>query len=395
MPFTETQQYALAFVPKVTGLISLIFSALVIYTVAICKEKRSKTYHRLLFGISCVDVSSSFWLGLSTWPIPEETGIKWASGNTQTCTLQGFFTQFGITSSFYNASLSIFYLLVIRFGWKEKSILKIEPILHGFPLLWGFGTAIAGLPLTIFNSANLWCWVSPYQDRGADADLYRWVFFYGPLWVMIFVVTINLILIFQHVRKIERATEKYRFAHRVHSSHFQAHSNSAASSEEHGAISEDLEDLYGEDDFSEVAVPIAGDSLDDILEEKGEDEGEGDVGVEEYAEQNTTLPTEEQVDTTTGMGSGLVQERHGVEKQSPQHRRDSNQDALDESSGRNFRSFLSLRSSGRKSVSVDRSAERRRRKARRSREVANQSLRYAGSFYFTWIALTVSNFWVC
>jgi hypothetical protein len=215
MTLSLPQQRALATLPKITGFASVIFSSLIAYTVVRDKSKKSKVYHRLLLGMSIADISSSFWLALSTWPIPEETGILWASGNTMTCTFQGFFTQFGISSPIYNASLSIYYLLVIRYGWKEEQLKRIEPFLHGVPLLWGLGTAIAGLFLTIFNSANLWCWVAPYEDRGENADIYRWAFFYGPLWLMVVLVTVNLIFVWVFVRNITKRSENHIYGDRV------------------------------------------------------------------------------------------------------------------------------------------------------------------------------------
>jgi hypothetical protein len=215
MALSLPKQRALAILPKITGSASVIFSSLIAYTVIKDKSNRSKVYHRLLLGMSIADLSSSFWLALSTWPIPEETGILWASGNTMTCNFQGFFTQFGITSPIYNASLSIYYLLVIRYGWKEEQLKSIEPFLHGVPLLWGLGTAIAGLFLTIFNSATLWCWVAPYEDRGENADIYRWAFFYGPLWLMVVLVTVNLILVWVFVRNINKRSENHIYGDRV------------------------------------------------------------------------------------------------------------------------------------------------------------------------------------
>lgn len=86
---------ALAIVPKLAGFTSFCFSSLIVFTVVRDKRKRTSPYHRLLCGISIVDMSSSFWLGLSTWPIPEETGIMYAVGNDTTCRLQGFWTQAG------------------------------------------------------------------------------------------------------------------------------------------------------------------------------------------------------------------------------------------------------------------------------------------------------------
>ena len=226
MTLSLPQQRALAILPKITGSASVIFSSLIACTVIRDKRNRSKVYHRLLLGMSIADLSSSFWLALSTWPIPEETGILWASGNTLTCNFQGFFTQFGISSPIYNASLSIYYLLVIRYGWKEDQLRRIEPFLHGVPLLWGLGTGIAGLFLTIFNSANLWCWVAPYEDRGENADIYRWALFYGPLWLMEVLVTINLVLVWVYVRDITKRSENHIYGDRASSQSIDMPSNS-------------------------------------------------------------------------------------------------------------------------------------------------------------------------
>ena len=204
MAFNIHQRRALAVIPKFTGLTSAFFSALIIHTIVRNENRRSRTYHRLLFGISCCDISASLWLALSTWPIPKSSGALWAVGTDLSCNIQGFFTQFGIASSFYNASLSIYYILVIRYGWKEHQLRKLEPLLHSFPLLWATVTAMAGLMNGVFGNASLWCWVA------AENKVFRWAAFYGPLWFMILIVTVNTILIYVHVRKIEKAATKYK-----------------------------------------------------------------------------------------------------------------------------------------------------------------------------------------
>jgi G protein-coupled glucose receptor regulating Gpa2 len=202
--FNEVQSRALAIVPKISGTLSVLFSLLIIVIISRDKNRHSRTYHRLLLSISMVDMSSGFWLSLSTWPIPSDSTVLWSVGNDRTCTVQGFFTNFAITSSFYHTSLALYFLLVVRYGWKEHQIQKIEPYLLVIPLLWGFGTSIAGLGLGIFGNAILWCWIE------RTYNMYRWAFFYGPLWTMIVLVTIMSILIFQHVLKLERTTMKYQ-----------------------------------------------------------------------------------------------------------------------------------------------------------------------------------------
>ena len=211
MALSVGQQRALALLPKITGFSSVVFSTLTSYTILRDEKKRSKVYHRLILGMCCADISSSLWLALSTWPIPRETGILWAVGSTTSCTFQGFFTQFGISSPIYNVSLSVYYVLTVRHSYREDQLRRWEPFFHVLPLLWAFGTAVAGLFLKIFNSANLWCWIGAYPGRNEDVDVYRWTFFYGPLWIAIVIVTVNLILVFLYVRQVTLGSEKHAF----------------------------------------------------------------------------------------------------------------------------------------------------------------------------------------
>jgi len=48
-------------------------------------------------------------------------------------------------------------------------------------------------------------------ERGNNAWIYRWAFYYAPLWTTILVSTVMMFLIFSHVRKIEKKTKKYSF----------------------------------------------------------------------------------------------------------------------------------------------------------------------------------------
>jgi len=204
MASSLAQRRALALVPKFTGWISFGFSGLVTAAVLRDKTRRSLCYHRLICGISLVDMSASLWLGLSTWPIPRSSGALWAIGNATSCNIQGFFTQFGISSSFYNASLAIYFYLVVVQGWNEQRLQRIEWMLHTIPLLWALVSAVTGLFLGVFDNATLWCWVS------AEKVSFRWIAFYGPLWLNILIVTCSCLAIFLHVRKLELRSQKYR-----------------------------------------------------------------------------------------------------------------------------------------------------------------------------------------
>jgi len=195
--FSDTQRRSLALLPKLTGWSSLVFSSfLAVHILRQCPQQIS-CYHRLMLGVSAADISASFWHGMSTWPIPRNKAL-WAVGTDTTCHLQGFFTQNSIISSFYNASLSVYFYLVIVRHWKEDELQRIERVwLHGIPLLAGLTTSILGLILGVYGDALLWCWVSD------EYQVFRWAAYYGPLWTNIFMVTACCTAIYQHVRQLE------------------------------------------------------------------------------------------------------------------------------------------------------------------------------------------------
>mmetsp|Transcript_8141 Transcript_8141/g.14729 ORF Transcript_8141/g.14729 Transcript_8141/m.14729 type:complete len:336 (-) Transcript_8141:770-1777(-) len=221
---TLAQKKALAIIPHVTGPLSLIGSCSILYDILSDRKKKLKRpYYRILLGISITDAIVSVWLGLSTWPIPRGTeGVYGAIGTTASCTAQGFFVQLSVFGPIYNLNLSIYYLLLVKYQLTEEYIAKrYERYMHAVALLFGLGSAILGLPLTLYNNANLWCWIAAYPstcednsgrdgdipcERGKNAWLYRWVIYYGPILLMIVVVTGIMIMLTRTVRVEEKRT---------------------------------------------------------------------------------------------------------------------------------------------------------------------------------------------
>jgi hypothetical protein len=107
---------------------------------------------------------------------------------------------------------------------------SLENALHAIPLLIGWGTAIAGLPLKLYNSIGVNCWIAAYplgcqqsfrQDdkddanfrtcaRGDNAFIYRWAFYHAELWSVWIFSLWAMLLIYLHVRKRELASQQYR-----------------------------------------------------------------------------------------------------------------------------------------------------------------------------------------
>ena len=241
----SAQQYALVLLPKFSGSVSMTFSCLILYTV-VNKIRRgsSQVYDRLIMGMSITDLLGSFWMFMGSWPIPPSSGVLWAVGNRATCNLQGFFTQGAtIASAIYNASLTFYFVLIILKQWKRPLLEKNEWCFHIMPWGWGLSTGFAGIFLKIYNSANLWCFIaeSPDEDRGHNANLFRMLFFYGPLYLLVLIVTVNVLLVVFYVRKVvDRAI--------LHSSTTSTGKNNS-DSDDADVDEEDNDDEYQDDEF--------------------------------------------------------------------------------------------------------------------------------------------------
>ena len=99
---TKTKQAVLAWLPRVSGLLSVIGSSLIIADISKNPQHRKSLRHLILFGLSIGDILGSLCYCLSTLPVPRfhptlgsnlYMGIYGAEGNEKTCTAQGFFVQ--------------------------------------------------------------------------------------------------------------------------------------------------------------------------------------------------------------------------------------------------------------------------------------------------------------
>jgi hypothetical protein len=227
---TDAQLIASVLCPKFTAMASVVGSSLIIRDVILLRKNRSddlSTRHRLLAGMSICDIlSSSAWF-LTSWPIPEDLPrALWNVGNEQTCTAQGFFVQLGIGTVIYNACLAMYYLLVIRYGWKNEYIAKrVEPWMHfvavGFPL----STGVASLALDLFNPSGFSCFIAAYPPlctqsyenkgpttciHGDNASIYQIAFWLAPAFCIIVFLAVSMFLVYWKIRTIEAGSSHFQ-----------------------------------------------------------------------------------------------------------------------------------------------------------------------------------------
>jgi hypothetical protein len=259
MPWTESQQLALAVIPKISSTLSVLGSGSIIYDVlcrkpsranmrrsrhgsansTLVQRKRQQPYFRIMFAMSVSDFFLSSAYFFSTWPIPPDTDQSWPVvgniGTIATCSTQGFFIQLGIMVPLYTGFLVLYYFVTIRLGWTDSKFQnRVGRWGHGIIVLFGMGTAVAGLFLTLYNNAILWCWIGAYPfgclqsfrsrshdtgydnsttiapcQRGGNAYIYRFVFWYIPVWSMFLWVTIGMWMVYGHVLKHDKKMERY------------------------------------------------------------------------------------------------------------------------------------------------------------------------------------------
>ena len=202
----ETKTIFLSYAPFFSSPMSVVGSGLIILCIMRHQRgKRSSVYHRILIGMSCLDIlfSTAYAFGSTPKPPPDP---EWstifgnkadllAMGNTTTCAVQAFFVQFGFMSYSYSACLCIYFVLAIRYNVKEALLARyVEPIMHTVVLSFVLFTAICAQVKGYANENIPVCWVGtspPLCDvlpniqciRGESyRDFVRWAITY-PVWI--------------------------------------------------------------------------------------------------------------------------------------------------------------------------------------------------------------------
>jgi len=244
--FTVTEQKALAIGPKIPAALSILGSSALCYLIirdlikdrgssmsssrlsAACPITKAISSHLILgMGLSNLFASSACFF--TTWPIPRDlaTQSSFASGTQQTCSTQGFFIQLGsMTAAMYNTALALFYFLIINRKFIGSQLAKVEPFLHMNAILWGLGTSIACLALTLFNDTGWSCWIraSPLDckeswtlgdgstttcHRGDNATIYKIALYYGPIWAVIIIVSFLMFSVYIKIRNQDRRMNQF------------------------------------------------------------------------------------------------------------------------------------------------------------------------------------------
>mmetsp|Transcript_49348 Transcript_49348/g.96507 ORF Transcript_49348/g.96507 Transcript_49348/m.96507 type:complete len:442 (-) Transcript_49348:60-1385(-) len=219
---TKGAQLSLLVTQKFTSGLSIIGSSMIILQVWRNKKNRQDIQQRIIMARSIIDLITSITWFSTNFFMPKNYG-HYFYGNERTCVVQGFIVQFSISGILYNSILSFYYLLVIKYGWCDIELKKIEPWMHAFPLSVGLTTAMVALFKDLYHPANWDCWIGPPPECEPNDTSpmctrhmqYGMFFFFYILWAAILMVTLLTGILYFTVKNREQKVAKYRTRRRT------------------------------------------------------------------------------------------------------------------------------------------------------------------------------------
>eukprot|EP00980_Cylindrotheca_fusiformis_P004653 scaffold991_cov128-Cylindrotheca_fusiformis.AAC.25 len=202
---TTSQQKAISLLVIPPSILSLIGSCLIIVRVRL--DQKWTPYRRLLLALSVCDIIYTVSC-LSQPFLMNSKAINsyvWSFGNGATCTGLGAVAQLGITSHLYSATLSMYFLLTIRYGVREETFTKrYERWIHGLILLFGLVTATVSCALGLYDNRHVGpgCWISqPSKSDSYDVALkMAWISGGIPILLVLMCIAGSNCLLYLHIR---------------------------------------------------------------------------------------------------------------------------------------------------------------------------------------------------
>ena len=237
----ETYEITEFLLPKLAAFCSLVGSGLILAEIhGDYQAKSRKSSHasvrrrlsavpRALISMSIGDVFFSAAWFMASWVVAGSEDIRhdFHPTTSAACRIQAFFLQWGYLASLcFNASLAVISLLMVRYNWSERRMVKaFQPVAMA---LWLITLAIAIVPfaLDMYHDAGAACWISaPPPDLSEvgvdcqDPDVYFAneecqlredvsaivvPFQILPIWFCIILDSVIMLRIYQKTKEMER-----------------------------------------------------------------------------------------------------------------------------------------------------------------------------------------------
>jgi hypothetical protein len=168
-----SQELVVAIAAMIAAFLSIFGSGLIVYNILRFRRYRSSIYHRLLLGTCITDFASSVGWFLSPWAPPQESSQRYLPiGNLASCITQAYLVQVGAGFVVYNACLSLFYVMTIRYSVTDTAMARREPYMHCLSLFWGFGISLIPIPMDMYNELGIGsgCWLGRFPQYCDSTD---------------------------------------------------------------------------------------------------------------------------------------------------------------------------------------------------------------------------------
>lgn len=196
---------------SVSGGLSVAGSLLILYLIAKdrhTKKKDTRNFYRIMGALSFFDIFYSSCYPLNWWSALTDPN------NKQICNFIGFVFVVSQASTYYNASLSIYYVLVINFNKSQDWILKrAMPPLLAVPLFYGLLSASIAMGLDAYGWNGFGCWFMGEHMEVLSNFVAGWT----PVILALFIVVVCMAAIVRSVFLIEKKILSY--GHPRHSGH--------------------------------------------------------------------------------------------------------------------------------------------------------------------------------
>lgn len=210
---TRLKQAIMAWAPRFPSVLSLLGSVCIVY---IARKKPKTMYHQLMMAISFADIFSSASFFMSTWPIPPvfiDAAVWGAAGNNGICKAQGLLQIAGSSASAWsNASLSLYYKLVIVDGWRER---QFSSLIRGLLLIAPvvIGSTLGYLSYPYIDPSGVSCNFLPFPASERALQFYM-ITLLPFLICLAVVIGLNFYTCFKFSRQMSRA-DRWRMNKRL------------------------------------------------------------------------------------------------------------------------------------------------------------------------------------
>ena len=222
----EDQLFAMQIARIFVSIPSILGASYIVQHVLRSRKRRGRSVTRIIGSMSAHDLLLACVQSLSSSIVPRELRgwIALANGTWGTCQAVAFLQQGAtISSVLYNATLTLYYLLSVRYSWNARQLRRIEPWLHAIPLFIGWGTAIAALPLNIYNPIFMGCDIVPFPmgcdsnpfvpcQRGENAHKFRTAFYFTWIWATFAFLVVAMVMIYCKIASTVRRSAGYNSA---------------------------------------------------------------------------------------------------------------------------------------------------------------------------------------